>query len=312
LELLAPISIAPEPVFHLGSLVITNSMLTTLVVTFLLAVLIPLFGSRFSLIPKGFANFFEFVLESLFDLATQVVGEKKARKFFPLAATIFLFVITCNYIGLLPVNGPIYVRGEHEVSSEEASIPDQVVYAATTEKKQLKPTLHKESLEAQANETEHDAIKANEHEAITENTTDEHGEAFIKIPIFRSPSADLNMTLALALFAVLSIQIWGIRYLKLGYFKKFINFSNPINFFVGLLEIVSEISKIISFSFRLFGNVFAGEVLLIVIASLTASLFAIGSLPFLFLELFVGFIQALVFAMLTLVFLGVATESHDH
>ena len=92
------------------------------------------------------------------------------------------------------------------------------------------------------------------------------------------------------------------------HFKKFINFSGPVNFYVGILELISEVSKMISFSFRLFGNIFAGEVLLIVMLTLAPYVVPI---PFLFLELFVGFVQALVFAMLTLVFLKAATvEAH--
>ena len=124
------------------------------------------------------------------------------------------------------------------------------------------------------------------------------------IPLFRAGSADLNTTLALAVISVVSIQFFGIRALGLKYFKRFLNFSNPIYFFVGILEIISEFSKIISFAFRLFGNIFAGEVLLTVIAFLMPFF---APLPFLGLELFVGFIQALVFSMLTAVFLSVAT-----
>ena len=93
------------------------------------------------------------------------------------------------------------------------------------------------------------------------------------------------------------------------YFKKFFNFSNPINFFVGFLELVSEFARIMSFAFRLFGNIFAGEVLLAVIAFLLP--IAVPS-PFLGLEIFVGFIQALVFATLTLVFINIATTSEHH
>lgn len=138
-----------------------------------------------------------------------------------------------------------------------------------------------------------------------------HGEEGAKefTPLFRAGTADLNLTLALAIIAVGTIQYEGLRTLGVSYIKKFLNFSNPINFFVGILEIVSEISKIVSFSFRLFGNIFAGEVLLTVIAFLVP-LFA--PLPFLGLELFVGFIQALVFSMLTSVFLVVATSKEGH
>lgn len=132
----------------------------------------------------------------------------------------------------------------------------------------------------------------------------------IFIPIFRGPTADINTTLALAVFSIAATQYFGIKNLGFfGYIKKFINITNPINFFVGILEILSEISKILSFSFRLYGNIFAGEVLLVVIAAIIPIL---APLPFLGLELFVGFIQALVFTMLSLVFMSVASVSHDH
>lgn len=130
----------------------------------------------------------------------------------------------------------------------------------------------------------------------------------VLVPFFRQPAADLNTTFALAIISIITVQIFGITHLGLGYFKKFLNFKGPIDFFVGFLEAVSEISRIISFAFRLFGNIFAGSVLLAVISFLIP---VVAALPFYGLELFVGFIQALVFAMLTAVFLQTATMSHS-
>jgi len=131
---------------------------------------------------------------------------------------------------------------------------------------------------------------------------------FHHLPIFRGNNADLNATISLALIAFVLIQLNGMKYLGVkGYLKKFFNISNPINFFVGILETISEFSKIISFSFRLFGNIFAGEVLLTIIAFLIPVLV---SFPFLILEVFVGLIQALVFSMLSAVFLNVAISHH--
>ncbi|MDP3725413.1 MAG: F0F1 ATP synthase subunit A [Nanoarchaeota archaeon] len=127
-------------------------------------------------------------------------------------------------------------------------------------------------------------------------------------PLFRPASADLNMTIALALVSVIVTQIIGFKTLGIGYLKKFFNFTNPINFFVGILELISEFAKIISFSFRLFGNIFAGEVLLAVILMLVPYFVP---LPFYGLEIFVSIIQAFVFAMLTLVFIKLAMTSHD-
>lgn len=135
--------------------------------------------------------------------------------------------------------------------------------------------------------------------------TVEHGHhAFT--PIFRAPASDLNFTVFLGLLALVMVNAFG--FIALGFKRhagKFFNFKNPIMTFVGFLELISEFVKIISFSFRLFGNIFAGEVLLLVVGFLVPYFIP---LPFLFLEVFVGFMQAFIFAMLTLVFISMATS----
>ncbi len=133
-----------------------------------------------------------------------------------------------------------------------------------------------------------------------------HEEVFV--PLLRGNNADLNATLALAIISVFSIQLFSIKFLGIKkYLHKFFNFSSPIMFFVGILDILSEFSKVLSFAFRLFGNIFAGEVLLTIVAFLVPVL---ASFPFIALEIFVGFIQALVFSMLTAVFLSNAVVEH--
>ena len=128
------------------------------------------------------------------------------------------------------------------------------------------------------------------------------------IPLLRGNNADLSATLALALVSMTMVQVYGIRFLGFGaYLHKFINLSSPIDFFVGILDIVSEFSKILSFAFRLFGNIFAGEVLMTIVAFLIPVL---ASFPFLILEIFVGFVQALVFSMLTSVLFNMAVSKH--
>jgi len=127
------------------------------------------------------------------------------------------------------------------------------------------------------------------------------------VPLLRGPTADLNMTIALAVIAVIAMQYFGFKTLGLKYSHRFINIKNPILGFVGFLEILSDLSKVISFAFRLFGNIFAGEVLLAVMAFLMPF---IAPMPFLMLELFIGFIQALVFSTLTSVFINVSL-AHD-
>ncbi len=158
----------------------------------------------------------------------------------------------------------------------------------------------------------------------------DHGQSTF-VPLFRGATADLNTTLALALFAVIASNIFGIISVGVwNYFNKFINVKalleipgkikkeptialvNPITFFVGIIEIIGEIAKVASLSFRLFGNIFAGEVLLTSLAAILAYGLPI---PFMFLEIIVGIVQALIFAMLTLVYFTVASEDHasgDH
>ncbi|MBI2463116.1 MAG: F0F1 ATP synthase subunit A [Candidatus Spechtbacteria bacterium] len=136
----------------------------------------------------------------------------------------------------------------------------------------------------------------------------EHGTKFI--PLLRSSYSDLNMTLALAICSLVITHIIGISAIGIGkHIGKFISFKSPMAFFVGILETIAEVAKILSFSFRLFGNVFAGEVLLTVMLFLMPY---IAPAPFLGMELFVGFIQALVFSMLTLVFIKVAMMQTEH
>ncbi len=139
--------------------------------------------------------------------------------------------------------------------------------------------------------------------------TVEEGRA-LDVPLLRSMNADVNMTLAVALISVIMTQVFGVLALGPAAFagKYFVApWRDPIGCFIGLLELVAECAKVISFTFRLFGNIFAGEVLLVVISFLLPFF---GPIPFLGLEIFVGFIQALVFSLLTLVFVKMATMAH--
>lgn len=246
-----PPTLGSETIFHIGSFEVRNTLITAVMTLILLAIVgLVLRRKKYALIPGGFQNFVEAIIEGLFDFFDSVVGDrKKTERFFPIVATIFFFVIISNWMGLLPGFGSIGFWAEH-----------------------------------------------NGHTVL--------------VPYLRSTFADVNMTFALALVSVTSCQIMGFSMLGLkGYGGKFfVNpFRDPIGCFVGILELFSEFSKMISFSFRLFGNVFAGEVLLLVISFLVP---VIAPLPFYGLELFVGFIQALVFSFLTLVFLNIATTSH--
>lgn len=248
------ISIAAEKLFSFGTFPVTNAFLIGAIVSGALMLVTRRIVQNWKEVPTGIQNVFEIIVEALLDLVQSVTQDRKqALKFFPLIATIFLFVLVSNWAGLLPGLGTIGIYGEH-----------------------------------------------NGHHTI--------------IPFLRSTSADLNFTLALSLIVVLTIQFTGIAAMGIvKYGKKFFvsPFHKPygIGTAVGILELVSEVGKTISFTFRLFGNVFAGEVLLTVMLHLVPYFLP---LPFLFLEIFVGFIQAVVFAMLTLVFLKMATIEPEH
>ncbi len=240
------ISVAAEPVFHIGHFPVTNSLLTGLVVMLILLII----AIRAYLISgrgkKPLPLTVRIVVGGLYNFLKQIAGDN-TEKLFPLLFTFFVFILLGNWIGLLPGVGTIGVWEHH------------------------------------------------------------HGEDVL-VPFLRSPNASLSITIALALISVITVQALSIRALGLKkYLGKFFNFKNPINSFVGILELISEFSKILSFSFRLFGNVFAGEVLLMVMMFLIPFIVPV---PFLMLEIFVGLIQALVFTMLTTIFIVVATEEH--
>lgn len=281
------IAISGEKLFSLLGFPITNTLLTTWIVMALLAILAIRTSSRISLIPGPLQNGMEIVLGSLFSLFEGILGDR-TRSYFPLLATLFIFIIASNWIGLLPGVGSI------TLSHTSAAIQE-----IGDESTQGKPIVVEE---------EHGVVQ----ESIVEDSA-AHEESVVhetKTPIFRAPTADLNTTFALALISFITLQYSGIKALGgMTYLGKYINFSNPIALFVGILELISELGKVISFAFRLFGNIFAGEVLLAVMAFLIP---VFAPVPFLGLELFVGFIQALVFAILTAVFLAAATVHEGH
>ena len=239
------ISLAAEPIFKIGNINISNSLLTTWLVILTLIILVIINYSKIRIIPKGITNFFESIVEMLFNLVESVTNDrKKALEFLPFIGTFFIFIVFNNWFGLVPGVGTILINnGEHVV------------------------------------------------------------------PLLRGGNADLNSTLALAVVSVVATQYYGMKHIGfVKHWKKYFSFfPNLIMGFVGVLEFLGEFSKMVSFSFRLFGNIFAGEVLLIVIAFLAP---LIAPIPFFGLEIFVGLVQALVFSMLTLVFLTIATAEH--
>ena len=253
------------------------------------------------MIPSGIQSVAELIIGGLYDFFGTVTGHH-IKKFFPVVASIFLFVIIANWVGLLPGVGTIgfthTLEAVHEATVE--------THTAETKPSEEVTDDHGAVVQKVADDHAVESKPAEVKTAVEEKAPAEasHGEAKFT-PLLRAATADLNMTVALAIFAVIAIQYFGFSIVGFHYSSKFFNFSNPIMFILGILELMSEISKIISFAFRLFGNIFAGEVLLAVLAFLMP--FVIP-LPFLLMELFVGFIQALVFSMLTAVFLNVAVS----
>lgn len=287
------ISLAAEKIGSIFGLPITNSILMTWLTMLILILFSYGATKKIKSVPGNLQSVAEIIIDGLYSLFLSVVGEHYVKTFFSLLTTIFLFIIIANWGGLLPGVGTVgFFKHPTESAVTEENKPNESKVVATDETNEIKE------------EETHEATSP----ADTIKTETKKPELEF-VPLLRGATADLNTTLALAIIAVVSIQVYGVKSLGLSYFKKFLNFSDPIMFGVGILEIVSEFSRIISFAFRLFGNIFAGEVLLTVIAFLMP-LFA--PLPFLGLELFVGFIQALVFSMLTAVFLNMATVSHEH
>ena len=303
------ISLAAEPIAYIGDFPVTNSIFTSLIVSAGLILFALIVRSKLTNTdkPNGIQNVAEWIVESLYNLMYSITNDKgKTLKFFPVVATFFLYILCNNWLGLVPGVGPITVPlahppGEHVETEESHSLTPFLQVQAVEETTEL----HSEDVTVTTDEVNPENIHINE-DTVPAELEDKHESA--QVPLFRPGTADLNTTIAFALISIFLTQFYGVQYLNLSYFKKFFNFESPIMAFVGLLELVSEFSKILSFAFRLFGNIFAGEVLLVVIASLAS---VVVPMPFYGLEIFVGFVQALVFSMLTVVFFNMATQGHE-
>ena len=302
------VSISAEPIFYIGDFAVTNSMFTSTIVS-LLIIIFAIYAStkiKNTKRPQGLQNVLEFIIEGLLNLTNDITQSKaKTKILFPLTTTFFIFILLNNWSGLVPGVGTIGILEPAHISTDMNISSSAYASEEVVEVEQISAD-HSSAQDVNTTEAE------DEHS----QTAAEHGDTkkvhqLTYTPIFRAGTADLNTTLALALISVVFTQVIGLKYLGASYLTKFFNFKNPIFFFVGILELISELAKIISFAFRLFGNIFAGEVLLVVIAFLIPLL---APIPFIGLEIFVGMIQALVFTMLSLVFMSMATQAHgdDH
>jgi F-type H+-transporting ATPase subunit a len=281
----APEKLSYTPLFTLpviGDFYLVNT-LPTLVFTILLLIGIAYSANRSlkqsaktDLVPRGIGNLVEAILEMLYNLTEGSAG-KYAKMIFPWFATIMIYVLFANLLKLIPGFESIGLIKEAH------------------------------------GEGGHAVVALGERWAML---TAEEGH-YVLYPFLRGISVDLNFTAALAIISVVMIQVVGFRAQGIGYLSKFFNtrrmfkvpFFGAMDFLVGLLELISEVSKILSFAFRLFGNMFAGIVLVAIVAGLLGRVSILPAMVMMF-ELFVGIIQAFVFGMLTMVFMAQATQGH--
>jgi len=334
-----------DPIFLKdGPVPITNTMIASWI-TIVVVTLFALAATRkMKIIPGRLQGLVEMALEGLINFIESVAGHKNGRKFFPVIATIFIFVMFNAYLALLPLYGPgIYMEEKEEVEVEYSGVVVEVMDVEKVEKDET--VIFRVEREIGDGTTEivdvvapmsghihlHEGIELGSHV----DETHALAEIVSKPPLIRSASTDINMTLALALIAVLFIELMGLtgrgfkhyisEYINVGelfrgiklFFKGKIvdglmaTVTGVINVIIGGLEFVSHMTRMISFAFRLFGNMTAGEILILSAAFLIPW---IMPLPFYGLELLIGFIQALIFGGLTLVFASIAVGhgSEEH
>jgi F-type H+-transporting ATPase subunit a len=278
------IELAAEELFKVGPLSVTNSMFMMFVVMAFILIVFFFVGRNMKMVPGRFQAAIELVIEFLAGLTEGSGGKSFGRKVFPLVSGLFIFILISNYTGLLPGVGTL---GWEKVVSEELD-------------------------EGHANTAVMASGTSDGGQALYTTAEEGEGEHEVLVPFLRPPTADLNMTLALAIVSFTAIQYYGIKSHGVG--GRIKHMANPP--FLFPIEVIGEFSRIISLSARLFGNVFAGEALLGVMYAITAKIGflvipVLVPVVFLFLELMFGTIQALVFAMLTLVYIAIAA-AHDH
>jgi F-type H+-transporting ATPase subunit a len=281
---LPPISIKAEGIFDIplpwGHFIITNSMLQTLLVVLGIALFFFLATRKMKLVPRGAQNLAESIVELLLGITEGTAGKRVGRRIFPLIATLFIFILVANYSGLIPGVGTIgkCVAPVHAVATAPGGETGAVAEKSAT-----------------------GGLPTPESTGICKEPNTEF------VPWLRGPNADLNMTLAMALLAVGIVQIAGVAAHGFRGYLKELSTPWPLT----PIHIISEISRVISLSFRLFGNIFGGEVLLTVMYALLGGIF-VGFATFIFLglEVFFGLIQALLFSILTLVYIATAVATH--
>jgi F-type H+-transporting ATPase subunit a len=263
------IVVPPDAIFYIGPFPVTNTLLLSVVSALIVLVFFRLALNKAKIIPTPLQNLAEWMCQLLLNLCEEVAGKVNGRRFFPWVASIFMLVLLANWWEVIP--------GINTIGTINNTVPGCPQHVQT----------------------------------VLGIFLVDHASSNCITPWFRPPSTDLNFTLALAVVSVLATQVYGFKVLgprlQLGrYFSLKGGFMLLI---VGVLELILEPLRIVSLSFRLFGNLFAGDVLLLVIGYLLPF---VGPIPFYFLEVFIGFIQAFVFAFLTLIFMTLGTTSHGH
>jgi F-type H+-transporting ATPase subunit a len=327
------VSLRAEPVIHIGDFVITNSMLTMVIVGALLVILMISGLGNAKLVPNRWQALWEFILESLLNIVEGSVGRKAGRALFPLLATFFIYILLANWFSLLPGVGSIgYYEGDISVPTDKTlNVTDPATTYAVTNSAvpvtdasgkslgEFEGTTTVKILERQAQQARVQAVNSTGEEAgkpiegkpegfVPLNQLTGAQEYRVLIPFLRAPNADLNMTLAMALIAIVLVQIIAVRSHGLsGYIKEFFPKPHWLDPLLTPLEIVQQFARLISLTVRLFGNVFAGEALLAIILKIAAPTLFI----FIGLEMFFGLIQALVFFSLSTVYLTLAVLGMD-
>ncbi len=315
LKPISPVVVLPpeETGLKIFGFPITNTIAATLLadlILIILAVSAYRFYRQHEDAPKGLLNAFEAIVEFLWNTVQGSAG-KWAKRIMPIVATIFLLIFTANMVKMIP--GFESIGRLQQVHEGTGYAPVALLHIGdftlwTIDKGQ--------PVEAAA----HGEAAATEgHAAATEGHAAEGAPctACEVVPFLRGTATDINFPFALAVITVLLTQVYGVWAQGPKYFEKFFQVKQlinggpfgAINFGVGLLEIILEFAKILSFGFRLFGNIFAGALLLSIIGALTAVAVPAGLYLF---EVFFGIIQAYVFFLLATIFLSGATVAHGH
>jgi F-type H+-transporting ATPase subunit a len=333
------IKIKPETLYSIGIINITNTMVTSWIVVALMVSLVFLLSRRWELVPRGAQNVLEAIIEAFYNLVVGIAGEKNGRRFFPAVATIFFFVLFANWFSLFPIFNAIGLGEETVLPAEETAghveegtaLAEEVVEEEHEESGFIMETTDLGPLPitwvgfSSLSQLQGLSIEGDDPEALQKAQEEREKGNFVGEikPFLRGVNTDLNTPLALAIVSAIFVEFWGITAVGFRtYGSKFVNlggifrgighlsfgefFQGFIDAFVGFLEFVSEVVRLISFTFRLFGNMFAGEVVILMFTFMVPLFIPI---TFYFLEMFVGLIQAFIFAVLTLAF-GMMAVSH--